>query len=174
MKPRTPESRKLRRLVICAMVAAIYAVVTILTAGVAYGPVQFRIAEALCVLPLFVPYTAWGVMVGCLIANLFSTVSALDIVVGTLATVLTCGLIVCHRRTWMTVAAPTLCNALLVGAMLAWVYMPDNLLLGFAINAAQVAVGELVVMLVLGLPLQALLRRTRLLDRLLPQEKRGR
>ena len=163
----------LRRMTVCAMIAAIYAVLTILTAGFAYGPIQFRLAEALCVLPLFVPWTAWGVVAGCLIANLFSTVSALDIVVGTFATVLACGLIVCRRRTWMTVAAPTVCNAVLVGGMLAWVYMPDNLLLGFAINAAQVAVGELVVMLVLGLPLQTMLRRTRLMDRLLPQEKRG-
>ena len=160
---------RLRRLTVCAMIAAIYAVLTILTASFAYGPIQFRLAEALCVLPLFAPWTAWGVIVGCLAANLFSTVSALDIVVGTAATMLACGLIVCHRRTWVAVAAPTICNAVLVGAMLAWVYMPDNLLLGFAINAAQVAVGELAVMLVLGLPLQQMLKRTKLMDRLLPQ-----
>ncbi len=161
---RPEQSLQIRKLVICAMVAAIYAVVTILTASFAYGPVQFRLAEALCVLPLFLPYTSWGLIVGCLIANLFSTVSVLDIVIGTLATVLACGMTVRWRRTWMAVAAPVLCNAVLVGAMLAWVYMRENLALGFAVNAAQVGLGELAVMLVLGLPLCALLRRTRLLE----------
>ena len=165
---RSEQSLRIRKLILCAMIAAIYAVITILTASFAYGPIQFRLAEALCVLPLFAPFTAWGLIAGCLIANLFSTVSALDIVIGTLATALCCGLIVRHRRTWMAVAAPTLCNAILVGAMLAWVYTPDNLLLGFVINAAQVGLGELAVMLVLGLPLRLMLQRTRVMDRLLP------
>ena len=46
--------------------------------------------------------------------------------------------------------------------------LPDNLLLGFVINAAQVGFGELAVMLVLGLPLRLMLQRTRVMDRLLP------
>ena len=61
-----------RRLALCAMVAALYALLTILTASFAYGPIQFRLAEALGVLPLFLPYTSWGLIAGCLLANLFS------------------------------------------------------------------------------------------------------
>lgn len=168
-------SLQLRQLAVCAMLAAIYAVLTILTASFAFGPVQFRLAEALCVLPLFLPYTSWGLIVGCLIANLFSTVSALDIVVGTLATALACATLARWRRPWVAVLAPVLSNGLLVGAMLAWVYYPAELFLtGFAISAAQVAAGELAVMLVLGLPLMMLLQRTGLLRRLeghLPSER---
>lgn len=162
---RSKQSRQIRRLAICAMVAALYAVVTVLTASFSYAPVQLRLAEAMCVLPLFLPYTSWGLVVGCLLANLFSTVSALDIVIGTLATAIACIMTVRWRKIWVAVLAPVFCNAVLVGAMLAWVYMRENLTLGFAINAIQVGVGELAVMLVLGLPLCSFLRRTQLLDR---------
>ena len=157
----------LRRLIVCAMIAAIYAVLTVLTASFAYGPVQFRLAEALCVLPLFLPYTSWGLMLGCLIANLFSTVSALDIVVGTAATALACGLLCRWRKPAVAVLAPVLCNGVIVGAMLAWLYMPGEAFLkGFAICGGEVALGELVVMLALGLPQLLLLRRTKLPERL--------
>ena len=155
----------IRKLTLCAAVAAIYAVVTILTASFAYGPVQFRVAEALCVLPLFLPFTSWGLVLGCLIANLFSTVSALDIVIGTLATAAGCWMLCRCRKSWMAVLAPVICNGILVGAMLAWVLFPQDLLRGFVICGAEVAAGELAVMLLLGLPLIYLFRRTHALDR---------
>ena len=155
----------IRKLTLCAVVAAIYAVVTILTSSISYGPVQFRLSEALCVLPLFLPFTGWGLALGCLIANLFSTVTVLDIVIGTAATAIGCLMLARCRTTWMAILAPVLCNGVLVGAMLAWVLFPEDLLRGFAICAAEVAVGELAVMLVLGLPLIYLLRRTHALDR---------
>ncbi len=68
----------------------LYAAVTILTASFAYGNIQFRIAEALCPLVALEPSLTIGLTLGCLIANLFSTVSALDIIVGTAATLLAC------------------------------------------------------------------------------------
>lgn len=150
-----------RHLALCAMVAALYALLTVLTASFAYGPIQFRLAEALGVLPLFLPYTSWGLIAGCLLANLFSTVTALDIVVGTAATALSCLLVVRWRRPWVAILAPVVCNGLLVGAMLSWVYLPAaQFLYGLALYGAEVAAGELTVMLALGLPLQLVLRRT--------------
>ena len=59
-----------RRLTFSALIAAIYAVITITTGAIAYGPIQFRIAEALCILPFFLPFTTWGLFVGCILANL--------------------------------------------------------------------------------------------------------
>ena len=113
------------------------------------------------VLPLFLPYTSWGLIAGCLLANLFSTVTALDIVVGTAATALSCLLVVRWRKTWVAILAPVVCNGLLVGAMLSWVYLPAaQFLYGLALYGAEVAAGELAVMLALGLPLQLVLRRT--------------
>lgn len=159
------QSGLLRRLTACAMLAALYAVVTVLTAPFAFGAIQFRIAEALCVLPMFLPYTGWGITLGCLLANLFSTVTALDCIIGTAATALCCLLIARWRHTWVAVLAPVLCNGVMVGAMLSWVLMPAELFWqGFALHGAQVAAGELAVMLSLGLPLQLLLRRTQLTE----------
>ena len=162
-----PQSAETRRLAVCAVVAALYAALTILTASFSFGPFQFRAAEALCVLPLFVPYTGWGLVVGCLIANLFSTVSALDLIVGPLATALACALLIRRRRAWVAVLAPVVCNGLLVGAMLAWVNLPADLFWhGLAMFGGEVSLSELAVMLLLGLPLLLLLRRTDLLRRL--------
>ena len=53
-----------------AMIAAIYVVLTILFAPISFGPVQFRISEALCILPFFTPAAVPGLFVGCLLSNL--------------------------------------------------------------------------------------------------------
>ncbi len=104
-------------------------------------------------LPAFLPITSLGLFVGCLIANLFSTVSALDIVVGSLATLIAAlWTSRCHKA-WMIPLPPVLVNFVMVGAMLAWVYTPDTFLQGFLLMGAQVAFGELVVLYALGLPL---------------------
>ena len=148
-----------RKLATCAIIAAIYAVLTIITASLSFGNIQFRVAEALCVLPLLLPYTGWGVTAGCLLANIFSTVSPLDIVIGTLATAICCAVIAKWRKTWLAVLMPALCNGIMVGAMLAAVLTPEQFWLSFAIFGAEVAAGELAVLLVVGLPLKKLLQK---------------
>ncbi len=154
-----------RTIALSGVIAAAYAVITIIW-PLSYGSVQFRISEALCVLPAFAPVTAIGLTVGCLIANLFSTVSALDIIVGTLATAIGCALTTRCKKLWLIPLPTILANTVLVGAMLAWVFTPDAFWQGFLINGAGVAFGEAVVMYGLGLPLAALLRKTRLLERI--------
>lgn len=156
-----------RQLTVCGILAALYAVVTIATSSFAYGPIQFRLADALCVLPFFAPYTTPGLFIGCLVANLFSTVSALDIVVGSAATLIGCLLTARLRNRWLVPLPTILANTLLVGAMLAYVYTPDAFLSGFVTMGAQVAVGEIAVMAVLGYPLMFLLQKNGLADRLL-------
>ncbi len=149
-----------KRLALCGILAAVYWAVTVATSAFAYGPIQFRISEALCVLPFFAPYTALGLFTGCLLANLFSTVSALDIVVGSLATLLGCLWTARCKKLWFVPVPTVVCNAVLVGAMLSWVYMPRELFLkGLLIMGAEVGLGELAVLLVLGLPLAVLIRR---------------
>lgn len=149
-----------KRLALCGILAAVYCVVTIVTASFAYGPVQFRLSEALCVLPFFAPYTSLGLFVGCLLANIFSTVSALDIVIGSAATLLGCLWTARCKKLWFVPVPTVVCNAVLVGAMLSWLYSPKGLFLkGWLVMGAQVGAGELAVLLVLGLPLAFVLRR---------------
>lgn len=161
-----------RQLALNGVIAALYAAVTLLTASFAFGQVQFRIADALCVLVCFDPALTVGLTLGCLIANLFSTVSALDIVIGTAGTLLGCLLTVRIRRPWLVPVPTILSNACLVGAMLAWVYMPDALVQGFFINAGYVALGEAVVLYALGVPLFLYMRRTNLIAKLEKQDVR--
>ena len=103
-------------------------------------------------------------------ANLFSTVSALDIVIGSAATLVGCLLTARMRSKWLAPLPTVLANTVMVGAMLAWVYTPDTFLQGFALMGAQVAVGEIAVMALLGLPLAYYLGKTELLRRLVGQE----
>ena len=156
-----------KQLALNGVVAALYAALTILTASFAYGPVQFRLSEALCVLVCFEPTLTVGLTLGCLIANLFSTVSALDIIVGTSATLLACLLTVRIRRAWLVPLPTILCNAIIVGAMLAWVYTPAAFWQGFALEAAEVGAGEAAVLYVLGVPLYLYLKKSNLVSRLL-------
>ncbi len=107
-----------RQIALNGLIAGLYAVVTILTASFAYGNIQFRLAEALCLLVALEPTLTVGLTLGCLIANLFSTVSALDIIVGTAATLLACLLTRYIKNTWLLPLPTILCNMLMVGAML--------------------------------------------------------
>lgn len=70
-----------------AIISALYAVLTLSFAPISFGPVQFRISEALCVLPFFMPEGVLGLTVGCFISNFFGN-GILDLILGTLATFL--------------------------------------------------------------------------------------
>lgn len=74
------------KLIIPAVVGALYAALTMLLAPISYGNLQFRISEALCVLPVFFPYTSVGLFLGCALANMISAAGILDVVFGSLAT----------------------------------------------------------------------------------------
>lgn len=156
-----------RQICICAVIAALYAAITILTAPFAYGLAQFRLSEALVVLCAFEPILGVGITLGCFLANVFSTVTALDMIVGTLATALACLLTSRIRIAWLTPLPNILANAVMVGGMLAWVMFPDNLLAGFAAAAIQVGFGEVMVMYVLGVPLYFFEQRTGLVRKLM-------
>ena len=92
-----------QHLATAAVVGAAYAVLSIFGSvfGVTFGPVQCRFAEALCVLPFFFPETAGGLFVGCLITNLLSPYGLLDIVIGSLTTLLAAVLTARCKRKWL-------------------------------------------------------------------------
>ena len=144
-----------RRLTRAAIVGALYAALTLLSSafGIAYGPVQFRLSEALCVLPFLFPETAWGLFAGCWAANLISPYGPLDMVVGSLATLLAALWTAKCRRKWLAPLPPVVCNGLLVGAVLAWQQSGSmqTFAPAFAANAFSVALGEAVVCFGLGL-----------------------
>ncbi|MGI5978792.1 MAG: QueT transporter family protein [Oscillospiraceae bacterium] len=119
-----------RKLTASAVIAALYAVLTMID-PLAYGQVQFRISEVLCVLPFFFPYSAFGLTVGCMLANLLGPYTVVDAVFGSLATLLaglcTAALGKRYRETqkagWVSCLLvclmPVLFNAVIVGAEIA-------------------------------------------------------
>ena len=172
------KNRSVRRVAFGALVAAVYAVVTILTASFAYGPVQFRIAEALCILPFFFPWSTWGLFVGCILANIISPVGPLDMVFGSLATLGCCVCVAAIGKGWdgkswgrciLACLMPAVWNGVIVGALLALTAGSEEgaKLALFFLYGAEVAAGELAVMFILGLPLMRWLMKAKFFPPLL-------
>ncbi|MBP3313130.1 MAG: QueT transporter family protein [Oscillospiraceae bacterium] len=149
-----------KKLSLWGITAAVYVALTLLTAHFSFGPIQFRVAEALSVLCCFAPHMGVGITLGCAIANIFSTVSLLDIVVGTLATAMACYLMGKCHRVWMMILPNIFLNGIFVGGMLSFVLTPTAFWEGFMLYGAQVALGEALVMIFLGAPLYLLIQKS--------------
>ena len=111
-----------RDLTFAALVAALYAVMGCFgdILSLTFGPVQFRFAEALTVLPFAFPAAAPGLAVGCLITNLLSPYGPADVIFGTLATAIAAWLTVKMPRWYLAALPPILVNAVILPPMWAW------------------------------------------------------
>ncbi|MDR2360686.1 MAG: QueT transporter family protein [Oscillospiraceae bacterium] len=156
------------RIALSAIVAALYFAFTTLLTPISYGPVQFRVAEALCVLPFLFPETAVGLFVGCALANILGGYGLPDIVFGSLATLIAGILTAKCRIKWLAPLFPVVINAVVVGAVLALSLVPENPLGAFPLFAVEVGAGELGVVGIIGLPLLLGLERV-----IKKQETRG-
>jgi len=152
-----------KKLASSAMVAAAYAALTLILFPISYGNIQFRLSEALCLLPYSYRNSVWGLFIGCVIANLLNPagVNALDVVFGSAATLIA-GLMTARiRRKALAPLPMAIVNGVVVGAVLAFTATPDNFFASFWIFALEVAAGELVVGYVVGLPLLKLFEKLR-------------
>ena len=75
-----------KRLCRAGIIAALYVVLTYAFMSFAFGPVQIRPAEALCILPLFFPEAVPALFVGCMLSNIVSQYSVYDVIFGSLTT----------------------------------------------------------------------------------------
>ena len=93
------------------IIAALYVVLTLITQPIAYSYMQFRLSEFLNLLVFFNPLYTIGVTIGCLLANLMSTVGPLDILMGTGATIVSCLLMIltCELTRQLNYQASGLC-----------------------------------------------------------------
>lgn len=133
----------IRRITDNALVAAVYAVLTILLGNFGYGDIQFRIAEILLFLVFFRRDFIVGIVLGTAIANAFSPLLPWDMLFGTLATLIVCGLIAITPKMWPAIVYASVINGLVVGAELYFI-----LGLPFWLSALTVMIGELAVMIV--------------------------
>lgn len=168
---------KTHLLALNGVIAAAYAALTLVASALnlAYGPVQFRFSEALTVLPFLFPGTWPGVFVGCLVANLLSPYGPLDIVVGSLATLLAALLTQKTNHLWLAPLPPVVCNMVLVGGMLAWYEggFTAQFPALFGLNALWVGIGEAAVCYILGMLLLKGIPKVSYLRRYIPENRRG-
>ncbi len=131
-----------RSLCISAVIAALYAALTLLLAPISYGNIQLRVSEAMTLLPMVLPQAIPGLFVGCLIANLYTGMLT-DIIFGALATLLAAiGTWLLREKPVLAAACPVVANGLIVGGMLAVSFkLPVLLTMG------QVALGEIAAVL---------------------------
>lgn len=144
-----------------AMIAAIYTALTVAFAPVAYGPVQFRISEALCVLPFFTPAAIPGLFLGCAISNgigvALGTAVLPDVVFGSLATLIgALGSYAVRKNRWLVCIPPIAANTIIIPWVLRYAYGAPDLIL---VMMVTVGIGEILAVGVLGNFLLAALER---------------
>lgn len=153
-----------RSLTRAAIIAALYLLLTFALQAISFGAVQFRIAEALMLLPVLTVDAVPGLFIGCLLGNLLGGGVWYDVLLGSVATLLAAMAVRRLRnRPLLAAAMPTVFNGLIVGPIvyLAYVRAPGEAIQWALLysSMATVALGEVVVCYVLGLPLLKVLRR---------------
>lgn len=136
------------------LIAAVYAAVTWALAPISFGPVQFRVSEALTTLPILFPEAIPALFVGVMLANTIGGLGAVDIFGGSLVTLLAAYATYLLRGSWLAYWPPILFNAFLVSAYLAPMFgVPYWPTVGY------IGLGQAGVVLLLGYPLVRLLER---------------
>ena len=131
-----------------AAIGAIYIVLTMIFAPISFGPIQFRISEALCILPFFTPAAIPGLFVGCFLSNLLCGAAMLDVVFGSIATLIgAVGSYALRRTRWMVCLPPILSNTIIIPWVLRYAYGSVDLI-PFAM--LTVGVGEILAIGILG------------------------
>lgn len=149
-------NKKTRFIVEAAILAAIYAVITILLAPISYGQIQVRVAEALTILPYFTPAAIPGLFVGCIVSNIFGGNGLIDIIFGSLASLIAAILSRKASNPWLVPLPPVVVNGLVIGWMLFKVYG-----LPFWLSVGTVTVGQAIACYGLGYPLLLVLQRNK-------------
>lgn len=154
-------SEAIKNLVFSAIIAAIYAAVTISLAPISYGPIQFRLSEMLVLLAFINRKYIPGLVLGCLLANMYSQLGVMDIVFGTLATYISVELVSRTKNLLVASLWPVVVNGIIIGVMLNVLFQ-----LPLILTIAQVAFGEFVVVSIAGVILfkTAILNNKKLMD----------
>ncbi len=143
-----------------ALIAAAYTVVSLALAPISFGNIQVRIAEALTLLPLVYKPSIYGVILGCFLTNLIGAMTGvnllgfLDVFIGTLATAIALyGTYHFRNKTikdipLISMLFPVIINGIFIGLELAFVLMPNDIVLGSIIFGLEVVIGELIAVVI--------------------------
>lgn len=116
---------------------------------ISFGPVQFRIAEALTILPYFTPAAIPGLFVGCIIANILGGAIVWDVVFGSIATLIgAIGTYLLRKHKWLAPVPPIVANTIIVPFVLKFAYGSEGM---FAMFFVTVGAGEIIVCGIIGM-----------------------
>lgn len=150
-----------------AVIAALYAIMTVVISPLSYGMVQCRFSESLIMLCAFTPAAIPGLTVGCLVANIFSF-NPVDMICGTTATLLSAVVGYKLRKVkiggipWLTPLPAVIFNMIIIGLELS-VYLPiegRGFFIGFLIQALSVFIGQVIACYIFGVPVYILINKT--------------
>lgn len=134
-----------------AIIAALYVALTYAFYWCSYGMIQFRISEFLIILVFFNPNYIYGLTIGCALANIYSVtmgLTPLDILFGSMATLISCLLMSPMKHLFIATLIPCLANGLIVGAELTFLMGGNGAF--FYVNFGWVFLGEFVVISIFG------------------------
>ena len=165
------------KLVRCAVVAGLYTALCLLLAPFSYGAIQVRVAEALCLLPIFGPEYIAAVTLGCFLSNILGF-GVIDAVFGTTATLLACLVTYklrdhrTHGLALLPALPPVIFNALIIGPEIAIFFSDSPATLPLMVwNGLTVAVGEIISCMVLGVGLVKVIESDRTLRSLFAAQR---
>lgn len=155
-----------------AVIAALYVALTYVSnaLGLAYGAVQFRLSEILTLLPVFTPAAIPGLTIGCIIANITSPFGVVDVICGSIATLLAA---LCTRAMRnirikdmpvLSSLPPVLFNAVIIGLEI-WALNGRAAGL-FFISALEIGAGQLVMCVIIGLPFIRVIKKSGIFEKI--------
>ena len=145
---RKPLEMTTRYMTRVAIIAALYVAITIAFAPISYGQVQIRLSEALTLLPMIFPQAVLGLFIGCLLANLMGPWGAVDIIFGSLTTLVAALVTYRFRYTPIAYLSPILLNAFGVS-----LYLYAFFRIPYWFTVIYIGAGQAVAVLALGIPL---------------------
>lgn len=144
----TMNDSRVQTMVQAALIAAVYAALTLPFMPISYGPIQFRVSESLTILPYFTSAAVPGVTLGCLISNILMGSPLPDVIFGTLATLI--GAIfsrMLRKHRYLVCVPPIVSNALIIPWVLKFAYGAEDLV---PFMMLTVGLGEVLAVGVLG------------------------
>jgi uncharacterized membrane protein len=138
------------------VIAALYAVLTIVLVPFSFGALQVRVAEGLTLLPMLYPEAVAALFIGCLVANAAGPFGLVDVIGGSLVTLLAAYVTYRFRHSFIAYLSPVLLNAFLISIYVSlaagWPYW---------LTVLSIGAGQAVAVLVIGYPLIRFLREIR-------------
>ena len=143
-----------------AVIAALYVVLVVIFNYISFGPIQFRVAEALTILPYFTPAAIPGLFIGCILANVIGGAVIWDIIFGSIATLIGAVFtyLLRNKSKFLAPLPPVLANTIIVPCVLKYAYGAEEMVWFMAVT---VGIGEILACYVLGMILLFALNKVR-------------